>query len=375
MNDRPHHHPRWPLAGVLLAAGLLVGCEAPVETSYGRRSQILGGQSVNGTSVLAHMFQQAGHKVHSWSVLSPAVHRADVVVWFPDRFRTPRPEARQWLNRWLSKVGGRRKLIFVGRDYDAAAPYWSRVRVLARDEYQKDFISDRLLDAEQAFRSRWSRLPDSESGGWFSLRRFDDEQSVETLAGPWADHIEPERADLRLRSEMDPAGEVETLLESDGRTIICRRSVGDGQLLLVANGSFLLNLALINHEHRKLAGRLIDAVGPAGQNVLFLESGPDGVEIHTEDPGVRMKTGLEIFSVWPINYVVLHLAVFGAAYCFSRFPLFGRPRDPPQPETITFGSHIDALGELLRKSQDYDYAHQAMSRYRKLLDSEITSHE
>ncbi len=375
MKGRRHDAARWPLAGMVLAAGMLSGCEAPVETSYGRTSQILGGQSVNGTSVLAHMFQQAGHKVHSWSVLSPAVHRADIVVWFPDRFRAPRPEARQWLTRWLSKVGGRRKLIYVGRDYDAAVPYWSRVKVLARDEYQKDFVSDRLLDAEQAFRSRWSRLPSSERAGWFSLRRWGELRPVETLSGPWAQQIDPVRADLVLRGEMDPAGDAEVLLESEGKPIIFRRSVGDGQLVLVANGSFLLNMALINHEHRKLAGRLIDAVGPAGQNVLFLESGPDGVEIHTEDPGMRMKTGLEIFNVWPINYVVLHLAIFGTVYCFSRFPLFGRPHNPPQPDTINFGSHIDALGELLRKSQDYDYAQQAVSRYRNLLDPEITSHE
>ncbi len=33
----------------------------------------------------------------------------------------------------------------------------------------------------------------------------------------------------------------------------------------MANGSFLLNLPLVNHEHRKLAGKLIDAVGPPGK--------------------------------------------------------------------------------------------------------------
>lgn len=375
MKHRQYQKTQWPLAGLALAVGMLSACDAPVETSYGRRSQLLGGQSVNGTSVLAHMFQQAGHKVHSWSVLSPAVHRADVIVWFPDRFRAPRPEARQWLTRWLSKVGGRRKLIYVGRDYDAAVPYWSRVKVLARDQYQKDFVNDRLLDAEQAFRSRWSRLPKSENAGWFTLRRWDEQRSVDSLSGSWAEQVDPARADLVLRSEMDPAGDTEVLLESGSSSIVCRRSVGDGQLWLVANGCFLVNLGLINHEHRRMAGRLIDAVGPAGQNVLFLESGPDGVEINTEDPGMQMKTGLEIFNVWPINYVVLHLAIFGTAYCFSRFPLFGRPRDPPQPDTINFGNHIDALGELLRKSRDYHYAQQAMSRYRNLLDPETTSHE
>ena len=40
---------------------------------------------------------------------------------------------------------------------------------------------------------------------------------------------------------------------------------------VVANGSFLVNLQLVNKEHRKLAGKLIDEV-PKGSRVVFIEA-------------------------------------------------------------------------------------------------------
>ena len=39
-------------------------------------------------------------------------------------------------------------------------------------------------------------------------------------------------------------------------TRVTRRSWHGGQIVVVANGSFLLNLPLVNHEHRKLADKL-----------------------------------------------------------------------------------------------------------------------
>ncbi len=66
---------------------------------------------------------------------------------------------------------------------------------------------------------------------------------------------------------------MEALLDSDEGLILGRLDIGQSQLLVVANGSFLLNAMLVNHEHRKLAGKLVDAIGPGGRDVVFLESG------------------------------------------------------------------------------------------------------
>ena len=77
--------------------------------------------------------------------------------------------------------------------------------------------------------------------------------------------------------------------------LVSREWFDESQLIVVANGSFLLNLPLVNHEHRKLAGKLIDAVGPPGQTVVFLESFAGGPPI-SDDPSGGMPTGAEIFN-------------------------------------------------------------------------------
>ena len=97
------------------------------------------------------------------------------------------------------------------------------------------------------------------------------------------------------------------------------------QLIVVANGSFLLNAMLVNHEHRKLAGKLIDRIGAPKKKVVFLESGPGGPPIFDRDPA-GSSMGLAIFHVWPTNWILMHLAAVGILFCFARWPIFGRPR-------------------------------------------------
>ncbi|HUG66327.1 MAG TPA: hypothetical protein VMM76_01170, partial [Pirellulaceae bacterium] len=49
-----------------------VGCRpSDIASTYGQRRGSEGGPSVNGTAVLAGMFAEAGHRVSSWSRLSP----------------------------------------------------------------------------------------------------------------------------------------------------------------------------------------------------------------------------------------------------------------------------------------------------------------
>ncbi len=58
----------------ILLLALCVGCEEHVNTRYGKRG-MGGGNSVNGTSVLADMFESAGHRVKSWRVPEPDAQR------------------------------------------------------------------------------------------------------------------------------------------------------------------------------------------------------------------------------------------------------------------------------------------------------------
>ena len=80
--------------GVLswLARRLLADSQ-DLEVTYGQRRGTAGG-SVNGTSVLAGMFDEAGFQVSRGRTLATSCSRYDVIVWAPDDFRPPEAEVR-----------------------------------------------------------------------------------------------------------------------------------------------------------------------------------------------------------------------------------------------------------------------------------------
>ena len=136
-----------------------------------------------------------------------------------------------------------------------------------------------------------------------------------------------------------------------------------------------MTLPLVNHEHRQLAGRLVDEIGPESKNVVFLESGAEGPPIRETDPEQRMPTGMEFFSVWPMNYVILHLAVLGVIFCFARLPIFGVPKELPSGAPTDFGLHVAALGRLLEKTNDSGYVTARLRQYQQTSRSETSRKE
>ena len=108
LRERPHGHflPPSPfrLPPFLLCLLLPLGCGKGIDTGYGQRSGTDAALSVNGTAVLAGMFERAGHRVYSRHALSPGLgQRADCIVWFPDDFQPPPEPVREWLEKWLAE--------------------------------------------------------------------------------------------------------------------------------------------------------------------------------------------------------------------------------------------------------------------------------
>ncbi len=111
---------RYEVVALLLAAAL-VGCSRSpggINTTYGRRSGN-GASSVNGTSVFARMFQNAGHRVLSRGRSGGKIEDCKVIVWAPNRFTPPTKEERNVIQSWLGEEPGR-TFIYIGRDYDAS---------------------------------------------------------------------------------------------------------------------------------------------------------------------------------------------------------------------------------------------------------------
>ncbi|MEQ8787672.1 MAG: hypothetical protein RIC55_15320 [Pirellulaceae bacterium] len=155
----------------------------------------------------------------------------------------------------------------------------------------------------------------------------------------------------------------------------------DSQILVVANGSFLLNLPLVNSQHRLLAGELIEECEYHEQlRVAVLETDWTGANVYLAEPD--MPSYLELFTVWPLNVILLHLLGLGILACFFFAPIFGRPIDrrvltvvEGRPIYVSigsestgpsdFGKHIEALGELMRRTGDVQYAQARLQHYQQ----------
>jgi len=337
---------------VLLA---IAGC-GPQElvTDYGIRTGPLATQSVNGTSVLGDMVAAAGHRVDSRRFISPNLATAQTIVWFPDDFNAPKAEVTQWLDNWVREEDGR-TLVYVGRDFDAAPLYWESVQLQYRGT-NSTVAARNLSQARSMASSARSSVKRAECS-WFELKMNAPARRVTKLAGPWSTGIDPSKARIHVHGRMIPAAESEVLLKSAGDALVSRQEIEEmptSQILLVSNGSFLLNMPLVNHEHRKLAGRLIDAM-PEGR-VVFLESNVNGPRITDREPPPTTHTGLEILGIWPMGAILLHFAVLGIIFCFARWPIFGLPSEAESEAPTDFGRHIEALGKLLEQSGNETYA-------------------
>lgn len=381
-----------PIAGAVLAlivvvvGAILVGRrDEKLPSAYGRRRGAEAGRSVNGTAVFADMFRQSGHTVTTRSRFSPKLEDYDVVVWIPDDFAPPTKERREHLEEWLSN-GSQRTVIYVGRDYDAAVDYWERIVPQTPPNLAAEALH-RQAEARAAWEAERSKMPTFEYARWFTARRDEPPRRVDSLTGPWAKGIDAKQANIHLEGlltipqEADrgkttadvPAlpANVETLLSSQHDAIITRvtddETMGDGQVFVVTNGSLVLNYPLVNHEHRKLAQKLIDACKPQSK-VVFIENGPDGPPILAKEPTGGFPSPLELLKVWPLNAILLHLTVLGIIVCLARSPIFGRPRELEVESPADFGKHVAALGKLLARTKDRNYAQARIAQYRQIAE-------
>jgi hypothetical protein len=324
-----------------------------LQSYYGRHQIPAVSASVNGTDVLAGMFREAGHEVYfRRTLVTSQMEAADTVVWFPDDYAAPTSEVCQWFEEWLYAAPGR-TLVFVGRDFDAAPRYWQEMLPRVAGDQKRAYEMRQL---ESRLRSRRSGELKSEDLAceWF---RYEPRAAaaLPELAGPWSDGIDPSKAQLQLGTKLVPARAVERLLTGGDELLASRytrRHWDESGIVLVANGSFLLNLPLVTHDNRQLAGRLIAAVGEPGR-VVFLESGPGGPPI---DPASTDNSLWTLFGAWPLNVILLQLAVAGVMFCFARWPIFGPPRHPVAESTSDFGLHVAAVAELLARTKDRQFA-------------------
>ena len=382
-------------AGILLVIlGLYWFSGSSVEdldSVYGKRAGRGASGSVNGTRVLAEMYAKNGHKLRTLSRLSPGINeRAEVIVWIPDSFEPPDKKQRDFLEGWL-KQGRGRTLIYIGRDYDAAGEYYQKIMPLLSPD-QKSTFKRFEAEAKADYDNRRWEMPQEEYARWFTIRRDGTRHVAKQLQGTWAEGIDSAKAEILIEGRLDPPVEsdrkkkqddpplpatVEPLLWSDQDgdgyepedaiiTKITDAAFGDnGQIIVVTNGSFVLNYPLVNHEHRKLAAKLVDQCAP-GASVAFIESRNGEPTVFDKEPEAEAGAGLlEIAKQWPLNAIVVQCILLGIIYCLSRAAIFGRARELPSEASADFGKLVTALGQLMQRSKDRAYAEQRITQYQQ----------
>ena len=363
-----------------------------LDDAYGTRRGA-GAKSVNGTSVLSDMFEDAGFRVSSWRRLSPKLNNEQVIAWVPNRFRTPYPDEVKYLTQWLTEEPYR-TLIYVGRDYDAAMDYWQRIEQQAPADEQIA-IRRHVARLKSRHASRRAAEFPSEDCQWFRLQPAIPPKTISRITGPWSSDLLDENVqvwsstqmELNANSSANRRAEIDGNVDFEKDDNLPRMSdnweasqllIGpqqelvagrlrhirlDSQLIVIPNGSWLLNLPLINHQHRRLAGRMIDECGPPAR-VCFLESGQQTLGISESDTSVPMI--LRVFTVFPFNIILLHLLAIGLLYCFSVLPIFGRPIPLPEADLSDFGQHVAAVGDMLERGQHKSFATEQIEHYHEI---------
>jgi hypothetical protein len=398
-NSQFHIAPSWFAVLSLLGLVFASGCaKAPFDDTYGR-SQGDGSSSVNATSVFAKMFVKRGFKVRAARSLSPGINRADTIVWMPDSFAPPRENVMAYLERWL-KQNSNRTLIYVGRDYDAEVEYWNSVGKNVPPDQANEFAR-RRAQAKTEYLTQRLTIPKDFVSKWFTINGQGQPKNIATLEGEWADGLDPQKLDLRIRAQFHPPTDndldevtereefpwlfareekiefekdeylaSDVLLESEGVPLVYRLDVqgvrvnNPNQIIVVPNGSFVLNLPLVNHERRKLADKLINECVSTQGEVVFLQSSGNGPPIRTGANDKNVPPGLEMFTVWPLSVIMLHLFTLGVILVFAYWPIFGVARELDAESQSDFGKHIEALGESLERTERGDYARQRLEYYR-----------
>jgi hypothetical protein len=339
---------------------LSAGCASGPETEYSASRAA----SLNGTSVFAELLRQRGHTVRAAVRLTDELAEwAEGIVRFAPYPGPPEADEAQWIHNWLAEYP-ERWLIYVVRDFDASAEYWKEVR----DGIPESTDPKRRAEAEEnrVEAADWvHRLPPKakDTGSprdWFTVEAGASPPEVCTkVEGLWADGVDAGAAALWLH-EAIKADRRGVMLSGNGKALVFDKSViGQGNMLIIANGSFLLNEALVNPARRKLALRVAEWPDQEKQQVAFVE----GSYVMSEEEGVPSLWKL-MQRLPPLKWVAIQMFVAGIFAALARAPRLGRPRPDPVSGADRPAAHAEALGTLLAASRATSESLDLLERYR-----------
>ncbi len=395
MNGTPNRSVCAVLASIFLTMTMSTGCfNLGTDFTYGKSAD----QSVNGVSVFANLLRERGHSVSRKGRLSKRVDKFDTIFWAPNNIENPPENVVAWFEQWMAK-GDPRVMIFVGRTYDATIPYYrgklERAEADDRENWQRE-LADVLMQSRE-YNFDWNfGSPDPAEQYWFEAEE-DLKLDNSNLGGPWAEGIDANAVSLETSTLLKPLKDyndeksyptlaidstneydeyeswfedfresklsAKELLTVDGQPFAFEVSSPDSpgrKLIVISNGSFLLNLPLLEPEHQKLASMVADHVTG---DVVFIESDSRWPRVGggANDPALRWTW----IGKAPMNYIVPHFLFWGVLYCFVFYPNFGRPKRIQFHPPKAFRSHVQAVASILGRSKERSWAREIIDMWLK----------
>ncbi|MGO9469204.1 MAG: hypothetical protein ACLQIB_42550 [Isosphaeraceae bacterium] len=354
--------PRISLVCLFAGCGFsLAGCGAGPETDYGSSE----GKSLNGISVLSAILQRDGHEVEAAIRLNDDLAEwAGGIIRFAPYPGPPDREEANWYARWLA-ADPARWLIYVAGDFDASPEYWSSVvQELAQTVGHQPEEKARESLGEAASRARRlaarSAHP-ADAGTWFEMDSArEPPRACTILSGPWAAGVDAAAVALVLHEPLKAKGG-RVLLAGDGKAFVIEKSVrGENRLLVIANGSFLLNEALVNSARSRLLAPVLDWIGPDRHRIALVEG------------SFILGEADEPLSLWQLlrrlaslRWIAVQIGLAALFAALARAPRLGRPRDEPGVRADRPAAHAEALGALLARSRSPERAREIIDRYRR----------
>ncbi len=345
---------------------LLIGCTViAISPGCGRGGPdaeygLSRGTSLNGTAAFAELLRNRGSTVRAAVRLTDELASwAKGLVRFAPYPGPPEAEEAEWLTQWLDEDPDR-WLIYVVRDFDTSAEYWKEVR----DGISESAEPARRAEAEEnrVAAADWvAKLPEKpkktgDTDEWFKVEPGAGSPKVcARLEGPWAVDVEAAAAAVWLH-EAIAADRRAILLSGDDKALVVDKSlVGRENILVVANGSFLLNEALVNASRRRLAVRVAEWPPREMQNVAFVEG---SYVLAEEEATPSLWKLLQRLPV--LKWVAGQMAVAAFFAALARAPRLGRPRPDPASGSDRPAAHAEALGALLAAGRSNRESHELL---------------
>jgi hypothetical protein len=393
---------RSTVGALLLALGFgLSGCNVksniPME-AYGESSGQDERTQLGGLGVFRSLCEEKGCRTFDQPSLTSRAYRLNWMVWTPKDFRMPNARELQWFNDWLTSDKPR-TLIFIGRDYSPSASYWQQAAASSSSNDRATYRT-RAAFAENKLETLRYEGIDTDECDWFeSEAAKSPSRIVDQFQGAWSKIIESDSNYVVLKNSLKPKSvawkrtpvplsknglivtnsatptdqsetidhgrpKLEYLLKSkQGEPLIWRMRFnhwGENQIIVFSNASILANEGLTKPGNQKLVAKLLESCPPKMRLGFLSNEGPIVVRQLGEPEELE---GFAMLRVWPLSLISMHGLVVGFIAILALWPIFGRPQKVPAASTTDFGKHIEALGDLLYRSRDREYALNRVAEY------------